>query len=330
MASTAALKERRPRLVPPVAAGWANNIGLIVSVVSLAIVFSSLSDVFFQWNNALNIGRASAFTGISAAIETLVLVGGALDLSIGAVMALVSIVAARLLASGQPLWLVLLICLGVGAAVGIINGSIVTFVGVNPFIVTIGTQFIARGLAYAFSVVQGGELLITDKNFLFIGQRSVLGMPFSVWLLIATLLVVGWVMGRTRFGRHLYAIGGSAPAARLAGIPLERRRMQTYVLSGMGSAFAGIVLASYTGAGIAYAATGVELTVIAAVILGGTALMGGRGTIFGTFLGIVILGIINNGLVLLGLGNQWQLIVTGGILLLAVVIDEVRAKLAAR
>ena len=116
----------------------------------------------------------------------------------------------------------------------------------------------------------------------------------------------------------------------IAGIPLERRRMQTYVLSGVGSAVAGIVLASYTGAGIAYAASGVELTVIASVILGGTALMGGRGTIFGTFLGILILGIINNGLVLLGLGNQWQLMVTGGILLLAVVVDEVRAKLAAR
>jgi ribose/xylose/arabinose/galactoside ABC-type transport system permease subunit len=155
-------------------------------------------------------------------------------------------------------------------------------------------------------------------------------VPFSVWLLLVSLAVVAWVMTRTKFGRHLYAIGGSAPASRLAGIPLERRRMQTYVLSGVGSALAGIVLASYTGAGIAYAASGVELTVIASVILGGTALMGGRGTIFGTFLGILILGIINNGLVLLGLGNQWQLMVTGGILLLAVVVDEVRAKLAAR
>jgi ribose transport system permease protein len=286
--------------------------------------------VFFQWNNALNIGRASAYTGISAAITTLVLVSGALDLSIGAVMALVGVVAARLLADGHSLVVVLVVCLAVGAAVGIVNGTIVTFVGVNPFIVTIGTQFLARGLAYAFSVVQGGELLITRKHFLFIGQKSVLGMPFSVWLLLVSLGVVAWVMTRTKFGRHLYAIGGSASASRLAGIPVERRRMQTYVLSGIGSALAGIVLASYTGAGIAYAASGVELTVIASVILGGTALMGGRGTIFGTFLGILILGIINNGLVLLGLGNQWQLMVTGGILLLAVVVDEVRAKLAAR
>jgi ribose transport system permease protein len=322
--------DRRAILSSPALAGWANNIGLLISLVALTVLFSSLSDVFFQWNNALNIGRASAYTGISAAITTLVLVSGALDLSIGAVMALVGVVAARLLSDGHSLGFVIVACLLVGAAVGIVNGTIVTFVGVNPFIVTIGTQFVARGLAYAFSVVQGGELLITRKHFLFIGQRSVLGMPFSVWLLLASLAVVAWVMTRTRFGRHLYAIGGSAPASRLAGIPLELRRMQTYVLSGIGSAVAGIVLASYTGAGIAYAASGVELTVIASVILGGTALMGGRGTIFGTFLGILILGIINNGLVLLGLGNQWQLMVTGGILLLAVVVDEVRAKLAAR
>jgi ribose transport system permease protein len=328
--SSLAAATRRARPGPGRLGNWANSIGLILSIVALCILFSSLSDYFFQWSNALNIGRASAYTGIAAAITTLVLVGGALDLSIGAVMALVSVVAARLLASGQPLWLVVIICLGVGAAVGLVNGAGVTYVGVNPFIVTIATMFIVRGIAYALSVVQGGELLVTDKGFLFIGQRSLWGIPFSIWLLIVSLLVVGWVMSKTRFGRHVYAIGGSAPAARLAGVPLNLRRMQVYVLSGVGSAFAGIVLASYTGAGIAYAATGVELTVIAAVILGGTSLMGGRGTIFGTFLGIVVLGVIANGIVLLGLGNQWQLIVTGSVLLLAVVIDEARVKLAAR
>jgi ribose/xylose/arabinose/galactoside ABC-type transport system permease subunit len=147
---------------------------------------------------------------------------------------------------------------------------------------------------------------------------------------LAILLLVGWTLGRTKFGRHVYAIGGSAPAARLAGIPVSLRRMQIYVLSGIGSALAGVVLAAYTGAGVAYGATGVELTVIAAVILGGTSLMGGRGTAFGTFLGILLLGIVNNGLLLLGLGNEWQLMLTGSILLLAVVIDEGRTKLNAR
>ena len=303
----------------------ANSIGLVVSLIALCILFTVLSDFFFAWDNALNIGRASAYTGVAAAITTLVLVGGALDLSIAAVMALTSVVAARLLAEGLPLWLTIVCCLGVGAAVGIVNGGIVTYIGINPLIVTIGTQFIVRGIAYALTVVEGGELLITDRNFLYIGQESVLGLPVSVWLLLATLLIVGWVMSRTTFGRHVYALGGNPQAARLAGVPVNRRKMAIYILSGTGAAFSGIVLGSYTGAGIAYAAMGAELTVIGAVILGGTSLLGGYGSVFGTFLGIAILGVINNGIVLLGLGNHWQLIVTGSILLLAVAIDEIRA-----
>lgn len=311
-------------------AAWGTNGGLIVGIAALCIFLSAKSDVFFTWDNGLNIGRAAAYTGIAAAITTLVLIGGGLDLSIGAVMALVSVVAARLLANGQPYVIVIIACVLVGVGVGIVNGGIVTFVGVNPFITTIGSQFVVRGIAYALAVVQGGELIITNKTFLAVGQKSILGIPYSIWLLAIMLLLVGWILSRSRFGRHVYAIGGNAPAARLAGIPVSLRRMQIYVLSGIGSAIAGIVLAAYTGAGVAYGANGVELTVIAAVILGGTSLTGGRGTAFGTFLGILLLGIINNGLVLLGLGNQWQLILTGAILLLAVVIDEGRTKLSSR
>lgn len=320
----------RARLNPDRLGQFANSIGLVLSLVVLCGVFAGLSEFFFAWDNALNIGKASAYTGIAAAITTLVLVGGALDLSIGAVMALVSVVAARLLSNGLPMWLVIVCCLGVGAAVGVVNGGIVTYIGINPLIVTIGTQFVVRGIAYALVVVEGGELVITNKDFLYIGQSKALGVPFSIWLLVATLLAVSWVMSRTRFGRHVYALGGNPQAARLAGVPVNRRRLAIYVISGVGAAFAGIVLGSYTGAGIAYSAQGVELTVIGAVILGGTSLMGGYGSVFGTFLGIAILGVINNGIVLLGLGNHWQLIVTGGILLLAVAIDEVRAKRKAR
>ncbi len=304
--------------------------GLVLSVVGVCTLFTFLSPFFLEWSNGLNIGRAVAYTGIAAAITTLVLVGGGLDLSIGAVMALVTVVAARLLSAGMPVWAVVASCLAVGALVGAVNGGIVTYLGINPFIATIGTQFVVRGLAFAFSVVQGGELVITDKGFNQIGQSSIAGLPVSVWLLLLTLGAVWWTMEKTKFGRHVYAVGGSAHAARLAGIPLNRRRMQIYILSGLGAAFAGLVLAAYTGAGIAFGVPGVELTVIAAVILGGTALMGGRGTVVGTLLGIALLGVINNGIVLLGLGNEWQLMVTGAILLLAVVIDEFRAKLAMR
>jgi ribose/xylose/arabinose/galactoside ABC-type transport system permease subunit len=318
------------RVRPAVARLPLNNIGLIISLIGLCALFSAESQYFFTTDNGLNIGRAIAFTGIAAAVTTLVLVGGGLDLSIGSVMALVGVVAARLLSSSTPLWLTLLACLGVGIASGLVNGVIVTYVGVNPFIVTIGTQFVFRGLAYALSLVSGGELSITDKGFLYIGQRKLWGIPFSIYLLVGTLLVVHWVLQRTRFGRHVYAIGGNESAARLAGVPVSLRRMQIYVLSGVGSAFGGVVLASYTGGGVAYTAEDVPLRVIGAVILGGTALMGGRGTIFGTVLGIAILGVVANGITLVGLENYWQLIVSGSVLLLAVVIDEVRAKRRAR
>jgi ribose transport system permease protein len=307
-----------------------NNLGLVVSLGGLCLLFSLLSEFFFTGNNGLNIGRASAYTGVAAAVTTLVLVGGALDLSIGAVMALVGVSAARLLALGIPLGWVIVVCLGVGAVVGVVNGTLVTLVGINPFIVTIGTQFVTRGIAYALTVVQGGELVITHKSFLYLGQGKLGGIPFSVWLLVGTLLLVHWVLRYTRFGRHVYAVGGNEAAARLAGVPVVRRRMEIYVLSGIGSAFGGVILGAYTGAGIAYSAQGVELTVIGAVILGGTALMGGRGSLFGTVLGIAILGVVNNGIVLLGLSQYWQLIVSGLVLLTAVVIDEVRVKRSAR
>lgn len=314
--------DRRTLLSSPALAGWANNIGLLISLVALIVLFSALSDVFFQWNNALNIGRASAYTGISAAITTLVLVSGALDLSIGAVMALVGVVAARLLSDGHSLVFVLVVCLAVGAAVGIVNGTIVTFVGVNPFIVTIGTQFVARGLAYAFSVVQGGELLITRKRFLFIGQKDVLGVPFSVWLLLVSLAVVAWVMTRTRFGRHLYAIGGNPEAARLSGIDVKRATLYVYMILGVLTAVAGILAAARTNS-VTPGNQGnlLELDAVTAVVIGGTSLAGGRGTVAGTVLGTLVFSTLSNGMNLLGIDSNWQWICTGMILLVAVLID---------
>ncbi len=308
----------------------ATNIGLLLSIVALSFVLSTVSPYFFQWDNGLNIGRAAAYGGIAAAVTTLALIGGAIDLSIGAVMALVSVVAARALTAGVPVSVVILICLAVGVACGALNGGLVTFVGINALVVTIGTQFVIRGIAWLLSRAQGAELLITDKDFLYAGQEMFLGLPVSIWLLFLSLAAVWWVLNRTVFGRHCQAIGGNPVSARLVGIPLARRRMQLYILSGLGSACAGIVMASYSGAGIAYAATGIELTVIGAVVLGGTHLLGGRGSVFGTFLGITLLGVIQNGIILLGLDTAWQMICSGTALLAAVVIDEVRAKLRAR
>ncbi|MCC7449537.1 MAG: ABC transporter permease [Anaerolineae bacterium] len=302
--------------------------GLLVSLILVGVFLALASPFFLLPQNLFNVARAISYSGITAAIATLVLVSGGLDLSIGAVMALVGVVCAQMLGAKVPWPLVVIAGLLTGVIVGAVNGTLVTYVGINPFIVTIGSQFLVRGIAYA--LVKGQELIITEPNFLYLGQGTLGGVPFPALLMIGMFLLVGWWMRYTRFGKHVYAIGGSLSASRLAGIPVNRRRMQVYILSGAFAALSGIVLAGFTGSGLAYAAAGSELTVIAAVILGGTALMGGRGTVLGTLMGVVLLGIINNGFVLLSVPSYWQYVVQGAALLLAVVLDEVRAKRAAR
>jgi ribose transport system permease protein len=212
--------------------------------------------------------------------------------------------------------------------VGLLNGVVVTYVGINPLIVTIATQFLVRGVAYI--IVSGRELAITDSHVLFIGQGDVFGLPFPALLMLAIFGLVAWWMNFTAFGKHVFAIGGSPNGlmAKLAGIAVERRRMQLYILSAVFASVSGLVLGGFTAAGLAYAASGIELTVISAVILGGTALIGGRGSVGGTLMGVFLLGIIANGMTLLSVPSYWQFVVQGAILLAAVVIDELRLKRA--
>ena len=307
-----------------------NQTGLFGALIATCVVLSILSPYFFQVQNWLNIGRAASYTGITAAITTAVIIGGGLDLSIAAVMAFSGCVGAQLLAMGVPWPIAAGAGLASGAVVGAINGFIITYVGVNALIVTIGTQFVVRGAAYL--VVNSQELVITNGHYLYIGQGSLFGVPFPAILMIFVFILVGWLLHFTKFGKHVYAIGGSPGGgmARLAGIPVNRRRMQTYVLSGTIAALSGVVLAGFSGTGLAVAATGQELPIIASVILGGTALLGGRGSVVGTLIGVTLLAAISNGLTLLNVSNIWQSIVQGIALLLAVTVDEVRQKRRAR
>lgn len=304
--------------------------GLFAALIVICVALSLLSPYFLLPQNGLNIARAVSYTGIAAAITTLVLIGGGLDLSVGAVMALSGAVCAELLMLGAPWEIALIGGLLAAAVVGVVNGAIVTYVGINPLIVTIGTQFVVRGVA--FLAVRSQELIITEPHILFVGQGTVLGAPFPALLMVGMFVLVWFWMRFTRFGRHLYAIGGTPAGsmARLAGIPVDLRRMQMYVLSAVFAGLGGIVLAGFTGAGLAYAAQGVELPIIASVILGGTALGGGRGAVLGTLIGVAILGAVNNGITLLGVANEWQFVVQGVALLLAVIVDQVREKRRAR
>ncbi len=305
--------------------GWT---GLASSLVLICVLLTLLSPYFFAVDNGLNIARAVSWWGVAALLTTIVLIGGSLDLSIGAVIGFSGVLCALLIEQGIP-WPAAAV-LGVlsGSIFGALNGWMVAYLGVNPFVVTIATAFAIRG--FAFLVAGGRDILIDSPGFNFIGQGDILGIPVLVFFLAAAFALSVWILRATVFGRHIFAIGGSAEAARLVGVPVDRRRFQLLVLSGTAAGFSGILLASYSGSGLAYNGTGIELTVIAAVILGGTSLLGGKGTALGTLLGIALLGVITNGITLLGIPAYWQLITQGVVLALAVILDELRSKRASR
>lgn len=237
-------------------------------------------------------------------------------------MAAAGMTAGWLVTQGVPLPLAFAVAILIGVIVGFANGTIISYFRINPLIATLATLAIVRGLSY---VISGGrELIISDPAFLEFGVGRVMGIPYIVLMLVATFLVFGWAMPRTLFGRYAYAIGSSAKAAQRAGVPVARWRIAYYVTCGALSALAGLVFVARTGNAQPSAALGIELDVITAVILGGTSLNGGRGRLSGTFLGLVLLGMVNNGLILVGVPAFWQQVVKGAILLTAVLYDELR------
>ncbi|HLI15633.1 MAG TPA: ABC transporter permease [Acidimicrobiales bacterium] len=307
-------------------ANWA---GLLVAIVAVCVAFSLLSPYFATAGNVANIVRAQAYIGICASITTIVLIAGGIDLSIGANMSLSTVIAAQLMSQYHlAWWAAIAITLAVGLGIGLVNGLVIVRIGINALIATIATQFLLYGASYLAGGGAAGDILITNRTFVEFGRGMVLHVPVPGILVIVSFLVTGWILSRTRFGLQVRAIGGTpnGSAARLAGVNVARQRLIVYVLSGLFSAISGIVLAGYTGSGNSQEAFGVELTVIAAVIIGGTALGGGSGSVFGSFLGVVLLGVVLDGLLLENVPISWQYVTQGGALLVAVVVDEYRRR----
>jgi ribose/xylose/arabinose/galactoside ABC-type transport system permease subunit len=304
------------------AAGRDSSLGLLAILIILAAVLAVVSPYFLTATNLLNIGRGIAIVGIVAVGETIVIIAGGFDLSVGSTMAASGMAAAWLINLGMPLPIAFAAAIAIGIVVGFVNGAIISYGRINPLIATLATLAIVRGLSY---VISGGrEIVISDPVFQEFGSGTLLGVPYIVILLVATFAVFAWLMPRTLFGRYAYAIGSSAKAAQRAGVPVKRWRIAYYVTSGALAAVGGLVFVARTGNAQPSAALGIELDVITAVILGGTSLNGGRGRIWGTFIGLVLLGVVNNGLILAGVPAFWQQVVKGAILLLAVLYDEIR------
>ncbi len=291
-------------------------------LVALVAYFTSRSDVFFTTNNLRNILLSVAVLGILAAPQTMLVISGNVDLSVGSLAALSGIWMADI-TEGGSLTTGVVLALVMGIAIGAANGALVTWLGVNSLIVTLGGFSIFRGMA---RLISNGQT-IRIEGFRWLGSGEVVGIPAQVLIFILVVVVAGFAMRYTVFGRSVYALGSNPQAARLAGISVRRNIFLLFIASGVAAAFAGLILTSQLRAASPNAALGLELSVVAAVVLGGASLAGGRGSIIGAALGVFIIGTLNNGLTLISVSSFWQDIARGAVLIIAVALDQVRLKI---
>jgi ribose transport system permease protein len=305
------------------------NLGLWLFLMLLITFFALTTEGFATSNNALNVLRQMSILAIAAFGASFIIFSGGLDLSVGSVAALSGVVAAMFARdysfafSSEVGWL---IGLAVGASVGLANGLIIVGLRIPPIITTLGTLAIVRGIAF---VLTGGVSLFgVPTDFQGLGRGFVIpGLLATPVLIMFVLLIVSWiVLNKTAFGLYIYSIGGNEEAARLSGVPVDRVKIGVYVIGGMAAGLAGVILASRLGSGQAAANDGLELLVITAVVLGGASIMGGDGSVIGTFIGVLIIAILGNGMTLLNIDPFYQRIVTGTALLVAVGIDQLRRR----
>lgn len=317
-------------LARPVAGPWSRilarvgsqNLSLLLALVILVAIFGALRpDVFFLPRNLINIGLAITILGILAMAQTVVIVSGGLDISVGSIVGLATMVVAIAMQATGSAALGIAAALTVAALAGLANGLIITFGRVNAVIATLGTMAAFRGGAFLTS--GGSSVSIVNEQFRFLGNGVILFFPVPILVLLAVLVLFAIFLNTTVIGRNIYAIGGNPTVARLAGIPIRRYQIGIYILSGLAAGVAGLLLASRTMSGQpASGSQGLELEAITAAILGGCALQGGKGTIFGALLGVLIIGVLNNGLILTSVPTFYQLIAKGALLIVAVMIQE--------
>nr|WP_041730172.1 ABC transporter permease [Conexibacter woesei] len=305
---------------------WGSELALAGLIVLIGAAIGVSNDAFLTQGNLVNVMRAVAVIGIAAIGATLVIIAGNLDLSVGSVLGYSGLVGA-LAMHGQIPALGIPAAIAVGVAVGLANGLLVTYGRVNPFIVTLGMLSVVRGLAL---ITTNGTPQEVPESLLFIGQGEVAGIPVSVILLLALVVIAQWFLSRTITGRRITAVGDNPKAAFLAGIPVRRTIITAFVLGGAFAAIAGIVNASNLALATTDAGAGLELDIIAAVIIGGASLTGGRGSIIGALLGATLLALLRNAFVLLQLSPYLQVTTIGAVIILAALIDQLRLRRAER
>lgn len=317
-------KLKRSNIGEGFAVYFRRNGGMLIGLVLLCIVISIRSPMFLTQRNIMNVLRQISANMFLASSMTLVLIIGGIDLSVGSALALIGVISGFLLAAGLPVPLVILCCLALGAFIGVINGIIIVNTTLPPFIVTFSMMSILRGVAYVST--GGTPMRIDNRNFINVGTGYLGPVPLPVVYMIVIVAGLFLLMNKTTTGRHIYAIGGNDRAALYSGISVKRIRFFVYVFSGVMAAVSGITLAARSYSGSPIFGTGAEMDAIAACVLGGISMIGGNGYIGGTMIGALIIGILNNGLNLMGIDSFWQTILRGVVILIAVYVDYIKSQ----
>ncbi|MFC8455040.1 ABC transporter permease [Kitasatospora sp. NPDC057223] len=303
------------------------NLSLVGALALVLVLFGVLNENYLTLDNMQVIAEAATITGLLAVVQTVVIICGGLDISVGSQAGVASVVSAMAFTgAGSNAFVGMAAAVGVGLLIGVLNGVIIVYGRVNPTIATLAGLAAYKGLAQLISNGRAQGYVLNNDVFVFLGRGKIAGLPVMVWILILTCVAVHLLLKYTDIGRNIYAIGGNDTAARLAGININKYLIAVYALIGTVAAVAGILLTARTGSGQPTSGSeGLELKAITAAALGGAALRGGKGGIGGTLLAVALLGALENGLTVQGINSFWQNVAQGALLVIAVVIQQRRS-----
>lgn len=293
---------------------------MLIILLLMIIILSFLSPSFAKMNNFINIFKQTAINGILAAGMGCVILTGGFDLSVGSIVGLSGVVAALLAKGDLPIIVPILCAIGIGGLAGLLNGTLVSYLGIPAFVVTLGTQNFIRGLAY---LISGGKPVFgVSRAYERIAGTNIFGqIPLLVVYYLIIVLLIGFILQKTIYGRHIYTVGGNAEAARVSGINVKGIKLSVYMIAGLLAGVAGMLLTSRTVSGSPITGMGYELDAIAAVVIGGFSLSGGVGKWYGLMIGALILSVLSNGLDIMGVASYYQYLIKGVIMVTAVYID---------
>ena len=314
-------------IVNSVVTYFKTNLGILIAFLTLFLIMCFTAPNFFSYDNFLNVLRTVSTNSFLAVGVMMAIMLAGIDLTGGALIALSGCITVITMTSlNVPIWLAVLLGCLTGLVVGLVNGLIISYTGMHPFIVTLAMQSICRGIAYL--VANGSPVSTSSDSFSQIGNGYLGPLPLPVVYMVIFLILQFFLLNKTRIGRHVYAVGGNRVAAKYSGINIHKVEIMVYTLSGLLAGFAGVVLASRMSSGQPAVGVGFETDAIAAAVLGGTSFFGGTGTVGGMFIGVLVIGVINNGLNMMHVNSFWQYVAKGAIILIAVYVDMYRTKKA--